>query len=78
MDFSKWRPEILHEIEYLVFHNYFVFFEKKKCFSSEIHVFRSNQFSLLMYRCLLPSSATVKMDYEEYMENAHINPRRPY
>ena len=78
MDFSKWRPEMLHEIEYLVFHNYFVFFGKKKCFSSEIHVFRSNQFSLLMYRCLLPSSATVKMDYEEYMENAHINPRRPY
>ena len=37
--------------------------------SSEIHVFRSDQFSLLMYRCLLPSSATVKMDYEENMEN---------
>jgi len=29
MDFSKWRPEILHEIEYVVFHNYFVFFGKK-------------------------------------------------
>jgi hypothetical protein len=58
MNFSKWRPEMLHEIEYLVFHNYFVFFGKKKCFSSEIHVFRSNQFSLLMYRCLLPLSAT--------------------
>jgi hypothetical protein len=28
MDFSKWRPEMLHEIEYLVFHNYFVFFGK--------------------------------------------------
>jgi hypothetical protein len=39
-------------------------------FSSEIHVFRSDQFSLLMYRCLFPSSATVKMDYEENMENA--------
>ena len=38
--------------------------------SSEIHVFLSDQFSLLMYRCLLPSSATVKMDYEENMENA--------
>ena len=37
--------------------------------SSEIHVFRSDQFSLLMYRCLLPLSATVKMDYEENMEN---------
>ena len=23
-----------------------------------------------MYRCLLPSSATVKIDYEENMENA--------
>ena len=32
MDFSKWLPEILHEIEYLVFHNYFVFFGKKKMF----------------------------------------------
>jgi hypothetical protein len=28
MDFSKWRPNILHEIEYLAFHNYFVFFWK--------------------------------------------------
>jgi hypothetical protein len=26
MDFSKWRREILHEIEHLVFYNYFVFF----------------------------------------------------
>jgi len=26
MDFSKWRPEIVDEIGYLVFHNYFVFF----------------------------------------------------
>ena len=62
--------EILHEIEYLVFHSYIVFFGEKKMFSSEIHVFRSDQFSLLMYRCLLPSSATVTMDYEENMENA--------
>jgi hypothetical protein len=38
--------------------------------SVEIHVFRSDQFSLLMYRCLLPSSVTVKMDYVENMENA--------
>jgi hypothetical protein len=29
MDFSKWRPEILHEIEYLVFHNYFFLWKKK-------------------------------------------------
>ena len=33
--------------------------------SSEIHVFRSDQVSLLMYRCLLPSSVTVRMDYEK-------------
>jgi hypothetical protein len=44
------------------------FLEEKN--SSEIHVFLSDQFSLLMYRCLLPLSATVKMDYEENMENA--------
>ena len=43
------------------------FLEKKN--SSEIHVFRSDQFSLLIYRYLLPSSVTVKMDYEENMEN---------
>jgi hypothetical protein len=36
-------------------------------FSSEIHFFRSDQFSLLMYCCLLPSSVT---DYEENMEKA--------
>jgi hypothetical protein len=39
------------------------FFWKKKSISSKIHVFLSDQFSLLMYRCLLPSSVTVKMDY---------------
>ena len=32
MDFSKWWPNILHEIEYLVFHNYFVFLGKNKFF----------------------------------------------
>jgi hypothetical protein len=35
-----------------------------------IYIFRPDQFSLLLYRCFLPSSATVKMDYEENMENA--------
>ena len=39
-DFSKWRLEILHEIEYLVFHNYFVFFGKKKFF------FRNSRFPI--------------------------------
>ena len=62
MNFSKWTPEILHEIEYLVFHNYLVFFLKNKN-SYEIHLFRS-------HRYLLPSTATVKMDCEENMENA--------
>jgi hypothetical protein len=33
-------------------------------------VFLSDQFSLLMYCCLLPSTATVKMHNEENMENA--------
>ena len=61
MDFSKWPPEILHEIVYLVFYNYFVFFFFKQTISSEIHVFRSDQSSLLMYGYLLPSSVTVKM-----------------
>ena len=36
-----------------------------KIIFSGIHVFRSDQFSLLMYLCLLPSSATVKMDNGE-------------
>jgi hypothetical protein len=51
-----------------IFSQSFCLFWKKK--SSEIHVFRSDQFSLLMYRCLLPSSVTLKMDYEENMANS--------
>ena len=70
MDFSKWLPEFLHEIEYLVFHNYFVFFGKKFFFPKFTGVFRSDQFSFLMYRYLLPSTVTAKMNYEENMENA--------
>ena len=54
---------------YLVFHNNFVFFGIF-FFFSVIHVFWSDQFSLLLYHCLLPSSATVKMDNKENMENA--------
>ena len=34
-----------------------------------IHVFKSDQYSLLIYLCLLLSSATVKMDNGENMEN---------
>jgi len=44
-------------------------FLEKKYFPG-INVFRSGQYSLLMYLCLLPSSATVKMDNRENMENA--------
>jgi len=61
MHFSKWLPEILNETEYLVFHSYDVFF--------------SDQFSLLMYLCLLPLSATVKMDNGENIENARYQCR---
>jgi hypothetical protein len=32
MNFSKWCLKILHEIEYLVFHSYNVFFENKIIF----------------------------------------------
>jgi len=73
MDFSKWRPEILNEIEYLVFNNYnvFVFFWKFTPPPLEFTFFLSDQFLLLIYLCLLPSSATVKMDNGENMENAH-------
>jgi len=63
MDFSKWRPESLHEMKNLVFHNYNVLFGIK-------HIFQSDQFLLLIYLCLLPSSATVKMDNGENMKNA--------
>ena len=42
------------------FSQLFCLFWEKKC--------SSDQFS--KYRCLLPLSATVKMDYEENMENA--------
>ena len=45
------------------------FIGKNNIFSG-IHISRSDQFSLLMYRCLPPSSATLQMDNEENMENA--------
>ena len=53
---SKWRVDIWNEMKYLVFHN-------------NINIFLSDQFSLLIYLCLLPSSATV-IDIGENMENA--------
>ena len=68
MDFSNWRREILYEIENLVFHNFNVFFGGKNNFP-EYLFFRSDQCSLLIYICLHPSSATVKMDNGENMEN---------
>ena len=68
-----WRTEILNEIEYLIFHNYNVVFCGffcgvfwKKIFPGS-HVFWSDEISLLIYLCLLPSSATVKMDNGENM-----------
>ena len=64
MDFSKWQPEILHQIEYLVFHNYFVFFFSKFTFPGPI------SFRYYCIVLLLPSAATVKMGYEENIENA--------
>ena len=51
------------------FSQLFCLFWRKKYIFSGIQVFRSNQFSFLMYRCLLPASAAVRMDYEENMEN---------
>ena len=51
--FQNGGRKFFHEIKFLV-----VFFGE----SPGIHVFRSDQFSLLMYLYLLPSSAIVKMD----------------
>ena len=48
---------------------YNVFFGKQ--IFSGIHPYRSDQFSLSIYLCLLPSSATVKMDNGESMKNSH-------
>jgi hypothetical protein len=62
MDFSKWRPEILHEMKY--------FFGKKNIFRNSC--FPPDQFSLLMNRCLLPSSATVKMDNGENIKKCSL------
>ena len=70
MDFSKWEPEIVHEMEYLVFHNYFVFFIFYYFFFSKFTFSGPISFRYYCIVRLLPSSATVKMDYEENMENA--------
>jgi hypothetical protein len=67
MDFSKWRLEILHEIEYLVFLNYFVFPWKNKFFRNSRFPVRS---VIVINVSLLNSAVTVKMDYEENIENA--------
>ena len=66
---SKWRPDILNEIEYFVLYNYNVFFLLKYWFPWN-SLFLCDQFSLLIYLCVLPSSATVKMDNGENLENA--------
>jgi hypothetical protein len=67
---SKWQPDILNEIEYLVFHNYNVFLVVEILLPLEFTFYFSDQFSLLIFLCLLPSSATVKTDNGENMENA--------
>ena len=70
MDFSKWQPEILHEIEYkmyLVFHNYFVFFENLFFRNSRFPVRSVFVINVSLFTSV---SVTVKMDYEENMENA--------
>ena len=70
---NKRRPEILTEIEYLGFQNYNVFIVfglPRPLPLSWNSFFLSDQFSFLMYLCLLPSSATVKMNNGDDMENA--------
>jgi hypothetical protein len=49
---------------------FFLFFFFKFCLHWNSRFFLSDQFSLLIYLCLLPSYATVKMDNGENMENA--------
>ena len=70
MMYTVLQPDILNEIEYLVFHNYNFIFVVDILFPLEFTFYLSDQFSLLIYLCLLPSSATVKMDNGENMENA--------
>jgi hypothetical protein len=61
LDFSRWLPFILRVIKYLVFHNYDFFGNFFFLFSGLIS---------FLYLCLLPSSATVKMDNgENIMKN---------
>jgi len=43
-------------------------------YNMDFSKWRSDQFSLLIYHCLHPSSATVNMDSEENMENARYAP----
>ena len=58
MDFSKWRPEILHEIKYLVLHNYFVFFGKRNVLPI------SFQSIVVYFRCLLLSKWITKKTWK--------------
>ena len=55
-------PRLLHPWEiWLVAFQIYHIYKIKYDFSSEIDVFWSDQFSLLMYHCLLPSSVTVNI-----------------
>ena len=67
MDFLKWPPKFCMKSSIEFFTIIFFFFGKQ--IFSGIHIFWSDQIWLLMYRCLLPLSATVQMDSEENMEN---------
>jgi len=70
MDFSKWRPEIFYEIEYLVFHNYNVFLGGK--IPAGIHVFCPIIFFVINVSLTLftPVVCYCQKDNGENMENA--------
>jgi hypothetical protein len=62
----EWDDEVFR-FSFVIIKSFFggeIFFPWNSCF------FLSDQFSFLMCGCLLPSSATVKMDNGENMENA--------
>ena len=57
IDFSQWRPAILHEIKYLVFHNYNSFLRKK--------IFSRNSYFLV--RSVFVINMGVSCWYDLYM-----------
>ena len=67
MYFSKWQTEILHDIEYLFFFTIMMSFLEKKNFPE--FTFCGPIIFVINVSFLTKSSATVKMDNEENMEN---------